>query len=622
MKKNPEMSKKLRRAIELCTLLTVFLLMLFRAWTESYVFCEHGRLASGAVYLRTGDFFPFHVNPPLVSLAAAVSSMVMGANPPNLMLLSITSLMRIEGILGESFVEANPNHFLLVFAGRCVCILLSLFGLLALLRRAPTMYRASTPILILFLLGFLPYFLGFGSVINSDVISAVFGGIAVSLFIGWLRHPDRSRMLCAGIALGLAELTKFTLILFYPLFLVMFLFFAPKSRKSAQIGFRSRLLQFAGICAMSLVVINLGYLFEGTGRPLRSFHFQTKLLTGKPAPSGDKAPAVGNRFDGSGNRAERGLGYLPMPLPVNYIQGIDTQRLDFERGLPSYLRGKWSNHGWFGYYFYALLIKTPLGTIGILVLAVFCSLFLKGYNAPWREEVLTLLPGIAILLFVSCQTGFSKHSRYIIPALPFFIVWMSKVGRAFTPELKAVSPASSRVVRVLTVFFAVWSIGSSLWVYPHSIAYFNELAALIPTPEDPYYPKPEPEKRSVCKIVRGALDAGPLNGPRHLLDSNIDWGQDILGLERWCKSRPEITEMKTVLSGSYPVKETGIPSAGYPPVEPEPGWYALSANFLYDEQKSYRYFLNFRPAAVIGYTIYVYHIMQEEIRRGGGPNRE
>ena len=611
------MNKKLRRGIGICTVFAVFLLMLFRAWTESYVFCEQGRLASGVVYLRTGDFFPFHVNPPLVSLAAAVPSVVTGATPPNLKLLGITSLMRIEGWLGESFAEENPNHFLLVFAGRCVCILLSLFGLLALLRWAPMMYRASTPILILFLLGFLPCFLGFGSVINSDVISALFGCIAVSLFIGWLRFPSTSRMLGAGIALGLAELTKFTLILFYPLFFVMLLFFAPRTRKPAQIRFRNRLFQFAGICAMSLVVINLGYLFEGTGRPLRSFHFQTNLLAGVPAPSGDKAPSVGNRFDGSANRAERWLGYLPMPLPVNYIQGIDTQRLDFERGLPSYLRGKWSNHGWFGYYFYALLIKTPLGTIGILLLAVFCSLFLKGYNAPWREEVLVLLPGMALFLFVSCQTGFSKHSRYIIPAIPFFIVWMSKVGRAFTPELKAVSPVSSRIVRFLTVVFVVWSIESSLWVYPHSIAYFNELAAVIPTPEDPCYPKPEPGKRSAWNSVRRALDAGPLNGPRHLLDSNIDWGQDILGLERWCRAHPEITEMKTILSGSYPVKETGIPAAGYPPTEPEPGWYALSVNYLYDAQKSYRWFLNFPPEAIIGYTIYVYHITQEDIQRGG-----
>ena len=41
------MNKKLRRGIGICTVFTVFLLMLFRAWTESYVFCEQGRLASG-----------------------------------------------------------------------------------------------------------------------------------------------------------------------------------------------------------------------------------------------------------------------------------------------------------------------------------------------------------------------------------------------------------------------------------------------------------------------------------------------------------------------------------------------------------------------------------------------
>jgi len=51
---------------------------------------------------------------------------------------------------------------------------------------------------------------------------------------------------------------------------------------------------------------------------------------------------------GGGNRFKDLLpGSFPMPLPANYIQGIDTQRLDFERGLPSYLRGEWSEHGWY-----------------------------------------------------------------------------------------------------------------------------------------------------------------------------------------------------------------------------------------------------------------------------------
>ena len=47
-----------------------------------------------------------------------------------------------------------------------------------------------------------------------------------------------------------------------------------------------------------------------------------------------------------------------------------------------------------------------------------------------------------------------------------------------------------------------WFLASSLWIYPHSLSYFNESIG------------------------------GPLNGPKHLLGSNVDWGQDLLYLLR------------------------------------------------------------------------------------------
>jgi hypothetical protein len=45
-----------------------------------------------------------------------------------------------------------------------------------------------------------------------------------------------------------------------------------------------------------------------------------------------------------------------------------------------------------------------------------------------------------------------------------------------------------------------WFVASSLWIYPHSLSYFNEFIG------------------------------GPLNGPKHLLGSNADWGQDLIYL--------------------------------------------------------------------------------------------
>ena len=63
-------------------------------------------------------------------------------------------------------------------------------------------------------------------------------------------------------------------------------------------------------------------------------------------------------------------GAIPVPLPADFVQGIDVQRLDFERGMPSYLRGQWAEHGWWYYYLYVMVVKMPLGTWGLALLAV------------------------------------------------------------------------------------------------------------------------------------------------------------------------------------------------------------------------------------------------------------
>ncbi|MDR1382351.1 MAG: hypothetical protein LBJ67_00680, partial [Planctomycetaceae bacterium] len=259
--------------------------------------------------------------------------------------------------------------------------------------------------------------------------------------------------------------------------------------------------------------------------------------------------------------------------------------------------------------------KTPLGTIGLFLLAIFCTFFQKGYNIAWRDEMVILLPGIVLLAFVSSQTVFSVHSRYVIPSLPFFFLWISKVGKAFTMRRP--------VVATLASLLLAWSVLSSLSIYPHSLSYFNELAAILPTPEDKNYPHPPPEisetawqKKTFWQKTKSILSAGIRNGSRHLLDSNIDWGQDLFYLEKWYQKHPEAKGMKVAYWGSYPLELTTIPSKEMPPAnEPHHGWYALSVNSIYDREKQYRYFLNFEPVATAGYSLYIYHITLEDANR-------
>jgi hypothetical protein len=124
--------------------------------------------------------------------------------------------------------------------------------------------------------------------------------------------------------------------------------------------------------------------------------------------------------------------------------------------------------------------------------------------------------------------GFNEHLRYILPAFPFFFIFTAQTAKSFNiaseeffqkSSFKLLTVASSKwyfwphvmcfglllawrrrmalLPAMLVASLSSWLIASSLWVYPHSLSYFNESIG------------------------------GPMNGPAHLLGSNVDWGQDL-----------------------------------------------------------------------------------------------
>ncbi len=245
---------------------------------------------------------------------------------------------------------------------------------------------------------------------------------------------------------------------------------------------------------LSIYVINLGYAFEGTFQRLDSYVFRSSLLAGDAETEAEFGSLPGNRF------SDTWLGSILVPLPANYVLGIDAQKREFEDKMWSFLRGEWRLGGWWHYYLYALAIKVPLGTWLLAGLALGSGLRWRGYESTWRDELVLIVPVAVLLFLVSSQTGFNHHVRYVLPIFPFAYIWISRV---------AVVAARSRWVGCAVAVALAWSVASSLFIYPHSLSYFNELVG------------------------------GPIHGHAHLHDSNIDWGQDLLYLKRWLDEHPE-----------------------------------------------------------------------------------
>ena len=142
--------------------------------------------------------------------------------------------------------------------------------------------------------------------------------------------------------------------------------------QNAEVMWRRGAWQMGLILLLGLYVLNLGYGFEGSFQKLGDYGFVSETLGGPIEDAERYSPEARNRFE------ETWLAHLPVPLPKNYVMGIDLQRWDFERKMWSYLRGEWRMGGWWYYYLYALAVKVPLGTWVLVLLAAGVSLWTGG----------------------------------------------------------------------------------------------------------------------------------------------------------------------------------------------------------------------------------------------------
>lgn len=211
---------------------------------------------------------------------------------------------------------------------------------------------------------FSPMILGNASLIAPDAHSATLGLAACYTFWLWLKKPTWRQAALNGVVLGLAELSKTTLIVFFPLWPLLWLAYRWPDRKVMEWKqWRDEAGMLLLRMLVGLYILNLGYLGDGSFIQLKEYKFVSQALTGNTYNTVDGGEA-GNRF------ANSWLGNLPVPLPIDYVQGIDMQQKDFEKfPWPSYLLGEYQAQGWWYFYIYAILVKAPLGTLGLVLLA-------------------------------------------------------------------------------------------------------------------------------------------------------------------------------------------------------------------------------------------------------------
>ncbi len=614
-------------------------------WRNAVTIDEVSHLPAGITYWQQGTFAVYHNNPPLVKLLAALPVLI---SHPIVDYDRTWAAARAGGWVpnqssfGADFQHANAaRYFLLYDRARLVVVGLSLMGLMVVFLWARELWGDRGGLLAAALWAIDPNIVAHAGLVTTDAGAAVAIVGAAFAFRHWLRSPSKPRALLAGVVLGAAQLVKFSCLLLYPIFAATALLSwrfdasfgantgprrsgadnsrapAPRARPSgAKLG--GGLL----ILATSVVVINVGYGFEGTLRPLGSFPFLSPALT-VPRHGGTPAahPAAFMRmlYEQRQNRFEGGwLGSLPVPLPWHYLLGFDEIRFESNPGIPGsgfpvYLRGRIQHTGWWYYYLYALAVKMPIGTWLLLlgsILAAACAPSARGGRS---DEILLLLPSLAFLAMMSFLTGIDLGIRYVLPVFPFIFIYAGRLGRLGT---RPGAPGPRRRLLAAAIATALaWVAFSSTRVWPDYIAYFNEAAG------------------------------GPGGGYRHLIDSNLDWGQDLLEAKRWLDRHPQPGPVRLAYFGAVDPRIAGI-DFRLPPRDPrtvrdgslspeerqgpEPGLYLVSANFVCGlrhradlgdgrivtvEQDAFGYFRDLKPVDRAGWSIWVYRLDAEDVRR-------
>lgn len=474
----------------------------YSATKHSATDLEPAFLVAGISHWQFGRFDLYRVNPPIVRMVAALPVLVVGYKSDWSQYYESPG-SRAEFPLGSAFIKANGLGSIRLFIlARWACIPFSLIGAYFAYRWAQELYGGTAGLLTLTLYVFEPNLLAHGELITPDGACCAFGVLAGYTFWRWLKVPTWSRAGLAGAALGLAELSKMSwLILFglWPLLWCLWrlLGYGGVGRGESKGDERSRsprppFSQLVSILLLAIYLINAGYAFDGVGAPLKSFSFVSSGLTGL-----SRSGAVGNRFQGTL------AGELLLPFPREYVLGFDSQKKDLEKfSHNSYLRGEVKHGGWWYYYVYGLLVKVPSGITGFFLLVIVTRLLGASRPAHVRDEMVLLLPAIVLLILVSSQLEFNIHLRYVFPSLALTLVFLGQ-GVSF-PRLRTFErlhfPDSSILSGLVQSGLMTFAVLSALFVYPHHLAYFNELAG------------------------------GPKNGARHMLGSSLDWGQDLLYL--------------------------------------------------------------------------------------------
>jgi hypothetical protein len=374
-----------------------------------------------------------------------------------------------------------------------------------------------------------PTLLAHGHLATTDVVAATAMLLASWSCWAWCRQPTTARAVVTGLALGAAVTTRLTGWLLAPCLVALAMTAWGRPAGVPPPGGRRRA---AFLLAVAIAVPLV--LWAGHGFHREPFPGSAVERTVRP-PAGVTGWVVG--------RAQA-LGVFP----DTYLEGIRYQIAHGAGGHPAYLSGERSRTGWRHYFLVAFAVKNTPGFLLAMAAGLVAWIRWRGGDPVTRRH--WILPAAVMFAATSAQ-HINIGERYLLPVYPYLILLVA-TGSAHWLDRRQGG-------LVLGGALALHALPALAATPGGHLTYFNLLAG------------------------------GTRQAHRVLLDSNLDWGQDLPRLAAWMRRRG-VARVQLGYHGSDHPARLGIDREDlpgvtlYPPrpaAVPFQGVVAVSPNLLF-----------------------------------------
>ncbi|MDP2838110.1 MAG: glycosyltransferase family 39 protein [Candidatus Moranbacteria bacterium] len=633
-----------KRAALLVTLILSFhfILSLVVSTQESMTFDEKAHIPAAYSYVRYADMRINPEHPPLLKDLSGLFLLPLGLDFP------LTSKEWQTGaneqwVLGDMFINCsrpelacNDADTILLFSRIPIIIIAVILGIF-IFRWTRELGGTIAGLIAVTLYAFDPNIIAHNHYVTTDIGSAAFIFFSFYFFVRFLKHPSAKTILLSGLFLGLAELTKFSAVLLFPIFGLFTLLYAlieqqPKTDSRTLWRFKLRnvwryLLGYSGSVVVCFILIWVLYAANTWAMP------------------GEKLAELAQNFLNQKNVfAETAQGIVvtmsqsPILKPMGeYLLGVFMVFSRVAGGNTHYFLGTVTDISSPWYFPVVFLLKETLPFLLLLLFTTGYSLYRiarlflmeksQGIGRflahSFQSRIAQYLSVFFILFYsyVSITGNLNIGFRHLFPILPFLYMLIGKTLANFYKR-HADEPATHQLISIIIGITMLIVVAIPILSYPSYLSYFNAAAG------------------------------GHTQGYRYVTDSNYDWGQDLKHLKKWvehynacvsedwmainngrgCQNPPKTIPTQTPIDkirvdyfgGSNPKYYLGDKHISWwASREPEVGWYAISS-FFYQEslykklapgEQNYAWLKAYTPLDRAGDSFFIYYISEADLAK-------